>query len=160
MHGCPCGNYGDPRVECRCSPAAVQRYRSKLSGPLLDRIDLQVEVPRVNYQELQQEGPGESSAAIRERVEPVRARQQERYRSLKIYTNSQLKSRHFKKYCPLSKEARQLLQRSFQHLNLSMRAHDRIIKVARTIADLAGSESIEAPHIAEAVQYRSLDRQQ
>jgi magnesium chelatase family protein len=159
MNPCQCGNFGDPSRECRCSPQAVQRYRSKLSGPLLDRIDLHVEVPRVNYEELQKEGPGESSAAIRVRVEPVRALQQERYRSLKIYTNSQLKSRHFKKYCPLSNEARQLLQRAFQSLNLSMRAHDRIIKVARTIADLAGSDTIEAPHIAEAVQYRSLDRQ-
>jgi magnesium chelatase family protein len=137
----------------------VQRYRSRLSGPLLDRIDIQVEVPQVNYEQLQQEHAGESSAAIRARVEEARERQRERFKSLKILTNAQMRSRHLNKYCVLTPDARHLLGRAFQSLGLSMRAHDRIIKVARTIADLAGSDTIEAPHIAEAIQYRSLDRQ-
>ncbi len=158
MNPCQCGFFGDPRHECRCSPQAVQRYRSKISGPLLDRIDLQVEMPSIEYDTLQNKQPGESSAAVRRRVEAARDRQKKRYRSLKISTNSELTARHFEKHCPLSREARQLLHRSFQGLGLSMRAHDRIIKVARTIADLASSEIIEAPHVAEAIQYRSLDR--
>ncbi len=159
MHGCPCGNYGDPRVECRCNQAAVQRYRSKLSGPLLDRIDLQVEVPRINLEQLEQKRSGDCSETIRERVKIAREIQQDRYKKIKILTNSQLRARHFEKYCPMTAEAKQLLHRAFKQLNFSMRAHDRIIKVARTIADLAGFDTIEAPHIAEAVQYRSLDRQ-
>ncbi|HED24468.1 MAG TPA: ATP-binding protein, partial [Firmicutes bacterium] len=158
MNPCPCGNYGDPRRECRCSPTQIHRYRSKLSGPLLDRIDIQVEVPAVSYDELQQKANGESSAAIRERVEKTRRIQLERYKRLKVKANASLSGRHFEKYCPLTREARQILRQSFQALNLSMRAHDRVIKVARTIADLAGTEVIEAEHIAEAVQYRNLDR--
>lgn len=159
MNPCPCGNYGDPKLECRCSPQSVQRYRSRLSGPLLDRIDIQVEAPRVNYEQLQHEKPGDSSETIRKRVEKVRGDQLTRYQGLKVFANSGLRARHFQKHCPLTEEARQLLRQAFQNLGLSMRAHDRIIKVARTIADLAGSATIEAPHIAEAVQYRSLDRQ-
>ncbi len=156
MNPCQCGNFGDPTRECRCSPQAVQRYRSRLSGPLQDRIDIQIEVPQIEYEHLQQVKQGERSDTIRARVEQARQVQLKRYKSLKIYTNSGLRARHFDKYCPLTDEARQLLRRAFQSLNLSMRAHDRIIKVARTIADLAGSDTIEAPHIAEAVQYRSL----
>ncbi len=159
MNPCQCGNYGDPRRECTCSPQAVQRYRSRLSGPLLDRIDLQVEVPRIDIEQLEQKHPSETSEVIRERVKIAREIQQDRYKKIKIITNSGLRARHFEKYCPMTPEARQLLRRAFQQLNFSMRAHDRIIKVARTIADLAGSEAIEAPHIAEAIQYRSLDRQ-
>jgi magnesium chelatase family protein len=149
----------DPFHECKCTPQVVRKYRSRLSGPLLDRIDIQVEVPRVNYEQLQQSQSGESSEAIRKRVEQARALQAERYRGLKILTNAGLRSRHIEKFCPLSADARNLLRQAFQALGLSMRAHDRIIKVARTIADLAGVDTIEAPHIAEAVQYRSLDRQ-
>lgn len=156
---CPCGFLNDPFHMCRCSPAAVQRYRSRLSGPLLDRIDIQVEVPRIDYEKLQEGHSGESSAAIRSRVERARTLQQERFKKLRILTNAQMSSRHLEKYCPLTSEARRLLQQAYRSLGLSMRAHDRIIKVARTIADLAGSEIIEAPHIAEAIQYRSLDRQ-
>jgi magnesium chelatase family protein len=159
MNPCPCGNYGDPRRECRCSPAQIFRYRSKLSGPLIDRIDIQIEVPAIRYEQLQKEISGESSAEIRRRVENARNRQGERYKRIKVFSNAQLRSRHFEKYCPMTTEARSLLHQSFQGLNLSMRAHDRIIKVARTIADLADSGQIEAAHIAEAVQYRSLDRQ-
>ncbi|MDY6826987.1 MAG: YifB family Mg chelatase-like AAA ATPase [Bacillota bacterium] len=159
MNPCPCGNYGDPRRECRCSPTQIHRYRSKLSGPLLDRIDIQVEVPAVNYDEMQKKTNGESSSAIRERVEKARLIQLGRYKKLKVKANSGLSARHFEKHCPLTREARQILRQSFQDLNLSMRAHDRIIKVARTIADLEGAEVIDSPHIAEAVQYRSMDRQ-
>jgi magnesium chelatase family protein len=159
MNPCPCGNYGDPRLECRCSPAQIFRYRSKLSGPLIDRIDIQVEVPGIKFEQLQNEEDAESSAEIRRRVDKACLKQRGRYKKIKVDSNAQLRSRHFEKYCPLSPEARQLLHQSFQHLKLSMRAHDRIIKVARTIADLDNSDTIEAHHIAEAVQYRSLDRQ-
>lgn len=159
MNPCPCGNYGDPKIECRCSPAQVHRYRSKLSGPLIDRIDIQVEVPAIKYDQLQSSGKGESSIEIQKRVEQARQIQRSRFKKIKVHSNAGLKARHFEKYCPLTGEASQLLRKSFQTLNLSMRAHDRIIKVARTIADLDGAELIETMHIAEAVQYRSLDRQ-
>jgi magnesium chelatase family protein len=159
MNPCPCGNYGDPRLECRCSPTQIYRYHAKLSGPLLDRIDLQVEVPAIKLEELQKKINIESSSVIQKRVEEARLIQRGRYKNIRVTANAQLRSRHFDKYCPLSVEARQLLNQSFQNLKLSMRAHDRIIKVARTIADLARSEQIESIHIAEAVQYRSLDRQ-
>lgn len=159
MNPCPCGNYGNPSQECRCSQNQIFRYRQKLSGPLIDRIDIQVEVPAIKIEELQQKESGEPSAVIRSRVEKARAIQRDRYRKIRISANAQLRSRHFEKYCSLSLEARRLLNQSFQNLKLSMRAHDRIIKVARTIADLAASEQIETAHIAEAVQYRSLDRQ-
>ncbi len=160
MNPCPCGNYGDPRQECRCSPTQIFRYRSKLSGPLVDRIDIQVEVPGIKFEQLEQDETGESSAEIRSRVETTRSRQRERYKKIKVASNARLRSRHFEKYCPLTADARQLLHQSFQSLNLSMRAHDRIIKVARTIADMEEKEQIEPGHIAEAVQYRSLDRRE
>ncbi len=159
MNPCPCGNYGDPRRECRCSSPQIFRYRSKLSGPLIDRIDIQVEVPGIKFEELQQDKKGECSKDIRKRVEATRLKQRERYKKIKISSNARLRRLHFEKHCPLTGAALKLLHQSFQSLNLSMRAHDRIIKVARTIADLEGSEIIEPAHIAEAVQYRSLDRQ-
>ena len=158
MNPCQCGNLSDPRRECRCSPTQVQRYRSRLSGPLLDRIDLQIEVPRISIEQLEQKQSGESSSVIRKRVEKARDIQRARYKSIKILTNSQLRAKNFENLCPMTAEARMLLRRAFQKLAFSMRAHDRIIKVARTIADLSGSEIIEASHIAEAIQYRSLDR--
>ena len=155
---CPCGFLNDPFHLCRCSPAMVQRYRARLSGPLLDRIDIQVEVPRINLEQLREKRAGESSAAIRRRVEQARLRQQERFKGGPILTNAQMRSRHLAKYCSLNRDARIILQQAYRTLGLSMRAHDRIIKVARTIADLAGRSIVEAPHIAEAIQYRSLDR--
>ena len=156
---CPCGFYEDPFHLCRCTPAAVQRYRSRLSGPLLDRIDLQVEVPRINYEQLRETRAAESSATVRQRVEKARKRQQERFKESSLLTNARMSRRHLDEYCPLSKEARHLLHQAYRSLALSMRAHDRTIKVARTIADLDDVAMIEAPHIAEAIQYRSLDRQ-
>ncbi len=158
MNPCPCGNYGDPKRECRCSPPQIFRYRSKLSGPLLDRIDIQAEVPGIKIEEIDSPNNGECSAKIRSRVEAARELQIERYRKIKVKANAQLRSRHFEKYCPLAPEAKKLLHLTFQSLNLSMRAHDRIIRVARTIADLDGAEVINSAHIAEAVQYRNLDR--
>ncbi len=159
MNPCPCGNYGDPQQECRCSPPQIFKYRSKLSGPLIDRIDVQVEVPGIKFEQLEQNSSkGDTSALIRSRVEKAREIQRDRYKKIKAGSNSSLRSRHFEKYCPLTREARQLLHQSFQSLKLSMRAHDRIIKVARTIADLEDAEVIDSVHIAEAVQYRSLDR--
>ncbi len=160
MNPCPCGNYGDPHRECRCSPSQMARYRSRLSGPLIDRIDIQVEVPGLDLEQLEKEIPGECSLYIRQRVDNARQKQRKRYSAINVTTNAQLRSRHFEKHCPLSREAKKLLHQSFKSLNLSMRAHDRIIKVARTIADMAGSEVIDSAHIAEAVQYRNLDRRQ
>ncbi len=160
MNPCPCGNYGDPERVCRCSIGQILRYRSKLSGPLLDRIDIQVEVPGIKYEQLERTTAGESSSLIRQRVIAARNRQSERYSKLKICSNAQLRSRHFDRYCILSEQAKELLRQSFHNLKMSMRAHDRIIKVARTIADLDSSEVIEAEHLAEAVQYRNLDRQE
>ncbi|NMA92308.1 MAG: YifB family Mg chelatase-like AAA ATPase [Firmicutes bacterium] len=159
MNPCPCGNFGDPIRECRCNPSIIQRYRSRLSGPLLDRIDIQIEVPRVKYDQLEKDRPIERSPAIRNRVKRARQRQEERFKNLKILTNSQMSSRQTVDFCPLSSEAKDLLRRSYQQLGLSMRAHDRLLKVARTIADLEGAETIKLNHIAEAIQYRSLDRQ-
>ncbi len=159
MNPCPCGNYGDPRLECRCSPNQIARYRNKLSGPLMDRLDLHVEVPAIKYEQLENKDPGENSAAIRSRVEKARLLQQKRYNKIATSTNAGLRAKYFEQFCPLSQEARVLIRRAFQSLGLSMRAHDRIIRVARTIADLNGSEVIESAHIAEAIQYRSLDRQ-
>lgn len=158
MNPCPCGNYGDPKRECRCSPQQIYRYRSKLSGPLLDRIDIQVEVPSIKYEQLQDKKEYESSAVIRRRVENARGLQRERFTRLNITANSELRARHFEKYCPLEPKARNLLHQAFGRLNLSMRAHDRIIKVARTIADLENSETIKAHHVAEAVLCRQMDR--
>jgi len=159
MNPCPCGNFGDPRLECRCNPNQIHRYRNKLSGPLMDRLDLHVEVPAIKYEQLQGSEALESSATIRCRVETARLKQRERYKYLTTATNARLRAKYFKEHCNLSTGARSLLQQAFQSLGLSMRAHDRIIRVARTIADLDGSENIDVPHIAEAVQYRSLDRQ-
>jgi len=159
MNPCPCGNYGDPRLECRCSPNQILRYRNKLSGPLMDRLDLHVEVPAIKFEQLERKEQGESSAQIRVRVEEARLGQRKRYKKIAATTNAQLRSKYFKQYCPLATGARSLLHQAFQSLGLSMRAHDRIIRVARTIADLDNSEIIDIPHIAEAVQYRSLDRQ-
>jgi magnesium chelatase family protein len=155
---CPCGYYGHPRRECRCSETQIRRYRIKSSGPLMDRIDLHVEVPSLEYKDLEGGPEGESSANIRKKVERARTLQRERFKEAGIDCNASMSHRHIQEFCPLDRETRSLLRRAFDSLALSMRAHDRIIKVARTIADLSGEKNISAEHIAEAIQYRSLDR--
>ncbi|MCX7940386.1 MAG: YifB family Mg chelatase-like AAA ATPase [Endomicrobia bacterium] len=155
---CPCGYYGHPKKECVCSPYQIQKYISKISGPLLDRIDIQIEVPPVEIEELTSSVPQETSEEIRTRVERVRKIQYERYKNKKIFTNSQLTSKLIKEFCPMTEEAKKMLKLSIEKLGLSARAYDRIIKVARTIADLDGKEVIDIEHISEAVQYRSLDK--
>lgn len=158
MNPCPCGYYGDMSRECTCTQSQIMRYASKISGPLLDRIDLHIEVPAVKYDELETKAKGESSAEIRERVNSARRRQQERYKDGKIYSNSQLTPQLMEKYCTLGSEAAELLREAYESLGLSARAHNRILKVARTIADLESAVEIGAEHIAEAIQYRALDR--
>jgi magnesium chelatase family protein len=159
MNPCPCGFFGyeDDRT-CTCTPFQVKKYRSKISGPLLDRIDIHIEVPRVDFKTLSSTQVSESSASIRKRVNRAREIQSERYRDKNIHCNSSMTPAELRKYCELDTASRELLQQSFDALGLSARAHDRILKVARTIADLAGEERIQVEHIAEAIQYRALDR--
>ncbi len=160
MNPCPCGYFNDRTRECHCSPMMIQRYVSKISGPLLDRIDIHIDVPAVNYKELRSSVSPESSADIGQRVMIARERQLNRFAVGKerIYSNAQMGSREIRKYCELGTEAEHLLERAMVKQGLSARAHDRILKVSRTIADLANAEEIEAGHIAEAIQYRTLDR--
>ncbi|MBR0470590.1 MAG: YifB family Mg chelatase-like AAA ATPase [Clostridia bacterium] len=158
MNPCKCGYLGDPRRQCTCTPQQINRYRSKISGPLLDRIDIQVEVSNVDYDDLSSIEKGEKSAEIKKRVNAARKVQLERYEGMNIYSNSQLDAGMLQKYCVLGDEENAILRAAFDNLGLSARAHSRILKVARTIADLEGSENIRADHIAEAIQYRSLDR--
>ena len=158
MNPCPCGYYGDQNHDCTCSPNQISRYLGKVSGPLLDRIDLHIEVPAVKYAELEQREKSESSVEIKKRVNRARTAQLERYKGTGIYSNSQLTAGMMDTVCALGTEEAQLLKQAFEALGLSARAHNRILKVARTIADLADSERITCDHIAEAIQYRSLDR--
>ena len=158
MNPCKCGYLGDPRRQCTCTPQQINRYRSKISGPLLDRIDIQVEVSNVDYDDLSSIEKGEKSEEIKKRVNAARKVQLERYEGMNIYSNSQLDAGMLQKYCVLGDEENAILRAAFDNLGLSARAHSRILKVARTIADLEGSENIRAEHIAEAIQYRSLDR--
>lgn len=158
MNPCKCGYFGDSRRQCTCTPTQVNRYRSRISGPLLDRIDIQVEVSNVDYEDLSSTENSETSAEIKKRVNKTRKLQLERYKDYNIYSNSQLDAGMLKKFCPLGEEENAILRAAFANLGLSARAHSRILKVARTIADLEGSENIKSEHIAEAIQYRSLDR--
>lgn len=159
MNPCPCGYYNDPTHRCTCSPAQVQRYMSKISGPLLDRIDIQIEVAPVSVEELARAPQGESSASIRQRVVAARAIQTERYKDVHgIHCNAQMSRSMLEKYAVINEEASTVLTRAMRLLNLSARAYDRILRVARTIADLEASEDIKASHIKEAIGYRSLDR--
>ncbi len=159
MNPCPCGYYGDRTRECACTPHQIRKYRARLSGPLQDRIDIHLEVPPVPVRDLREEGTApEGSASIRARVMEARERQARRYHADGIFTNAQLKPRLVKRYCGLDARGQELLEQSMVRLGLSARAHGRILRVARTIADLAVSERIEALHVAEAIQYRSLDR--
>ncbi|MBR6560580.1 MAG: YifB family Mg chelatase-like AAA ATPase, partial [Alistipes sp.] len=159
MNPCPCGYYNHPTKECSCSPAAVHRYLGRVSGPLMDRIDLHVEVTPVSREEMSSDEVAESSASIRERVMRAREVQAKRFQGLGIYTNTMMSSSMLRKFCPLSPDARRLLDAAMERLQLSARAYDRIIKVARTIADLEGVADIQPLHISEAIGYRSLDRE-
>lgn len=159
MNPCPCGFLGDAGKECACTPMQVQHYRSKISGPLLDRIDIHCEVPAVRFKELSSGRSGEPSAEIKKRVDKARRAQAERFVGSGIYSNSQLPSRLMKKYCSLGSEASRLIEKAVERLGLSARAYTRVLKVARTIADLEGAAEIAAAHVSEAIQYRSLDRQ-
>ena len=159
MNPCPCGFFGDPMRECHCTPAQIQRYVSKISGPLLDRIDIHIEVPAVKYKELRATDDIEPSARVRDRVMQARQIQMERYKGeKKVYANSQMPPKLIRKFCAISADGEKLLEAAIQRLGLSARAHDRILKVSRTIADLDSSESIEPKHLSEAIQYRTLDR--
>ena len=160
MNPCPCGYFNDRSRECHCTPMMIQRYVAKISGPLLDRIDIHIDVPAVNYRELRSTTAPESSADVRARVLKAREIQLDRFAKGKerIFANAQMGSREIRNYCDLGTEPEHLLERAIAKQGLSARAHDRILKVARTIADLAGAAAIESAHIAEAIQYRTLDR--
>jgi len=160
MNPCPCGYFNDKSRECRCTPPMIQRYVAKVSGPLLDRIDIHIEVPAVQYKELRGSAAAEGSTEIRDRVVGARERQKHRFQKAKekIFANAQMGTRQIRAYCELGTDAERLLERAMQQQGLSARAHDRILKVARTIADLEGVESLSVSHLAEAIQYRTLDR--
>jgi magnesium chelatase family protein len=159
MNPCPCGYFTDPNKDCSYAPPQIQRYLSKVSGPLLDRIDIQIEVPAVRYKELAAESTGETSEVIRERVQKAREIQLERFKdNKKLFCNSDMQSREIRKYCKIDEQGQDLLKMAITKLGLSARAYDRILKVSRTIADLAGEENILPQFISEAIQYRSLDR--
>ncbi len=159
MNPCPCGYFTDPYHECRCTPTAIQRYHTRISGPLLDRIDIHIEVPSLKYDELKSTQPGESSEEIRARINNARKLQLERFKSKrKIYCNAHLGSKHIRKYCSIDDQSQSLLKTAIERFGLSARAYDKVLKVARTIADLENSENIKVQHIAEAIQYRSLDK--
>lgn len=158
MNPCPCGFYGSKDKQCSCTPQQISRYLGKISGPLLDRIDLQIEVSGVKYEKLNSKEEVESSKTIKQRVNMARKIQQERYVKYGIYSNSELTPKLTNKYCKLDEKGQSILKNAFEKLGLSARAYGRILKVSRTIADLEQSEEIKASHIAEAIQYRSLDK--
>lgn len=158
MNPCPCGFFGHPTKECKCTPAAKKRYLDKISGPILDRIDIHIEVAPVDYEQLSDKSKGESSAEIKARVDKARDIQRERFKGTAVTCNAKMTPQMTKDFCVLSDDANELLKISFEKLGLSARAYDKILRIARTIADLDSSENIEINHIAEALQYRSLDR--
>lgn len=158
MNPCPCGYATSDDKKCTCSDAEVSRYMSKISGPLLDRIDIHVEVSAVKYEKLENNCNGETSAEIKKRVNLARKIQQERYNEYKIFSNAELTPKMLDKFCVLDFESKKIMEKAFERLGLSARAYGRILKVARTIADLEGCENIKKEHITEAIQYRSLDR--
>jgi len=159
MNPCPCGTLGQQKRSCRCTPNQIHKYRSKISGPLLDRIDIHIDVPAVEYHELTSSVPAESSARIKERVNQARLCQSERSKNSGALYNAQMSHKQVRKFCALGKEENELLKTAMSKLHLSARAFDKILKVSRTIADLAGAEQIKTEHLAEAIQYRNLDRE-
>lgn len=158
MNPCPCGYYGHPTKQCTCTPAAKKRYADRISGPLLDRIDIHIEVSPVEYKDLSAKSSGEKSEEIKKRVDKARAVQQKRFAGTGITCNAKMTAKMTKEFCVLSDEANRLLKDYFEKFSMSARAYDKILRIARTIADLAGSENIEFNHIAEALRYRALDR--
>jgi magnesium chelatase family protein len=158
MNPCPCGYLGDARRPCKCNPVQIERYIGRISGPLLDRIDLHIEVPSVPFQELAATADGTSSAVMRQQVGRAREAQRRRFGTESHRLNSRMTSRQLRKYCPLDEDGKGLLRSAMENLGLSARAHDRILRVARTAADLEGSADIGPAHLSEAVGYRSLDR--
>jgi magnesium chelatase family protein len=159
LNPCPCGYFGDPRHDCKCSPGNIQRYISKMSGPLLDRIDIHIEVPAVKFTELSSESAGEFSDQIRTRVNKARRLQNERFKEYKgIYCNAQMETKLIREICKIDNSSLSLLKTAITRLGLSARAYDRILKVSRTIADLEGAKEISTSHISEAIGYRNLDR--
>lgn len=158
MNPCPCGFFGHPTKKCTCAPGAVTRYMSKVSGPLIDRIDIHIEVPPVDFDELSDVQQGESSAEIKKRVDKARDIQRERFKNDGIFSNAKMTAEAVRKYCVMTDTASSMLKNAFDRLGLSARGYDKVLKVARTVADLDGSDIIDVKHIAEAIQYRSLDR--
>ena len=157
-HPCPCGFFNDPTRECKCSHVQIQRYISKISGPLLDRIDIHIDVPAVKFKELASDIPAESSSEIRARVVSARRIQLERFHEEKMFCNAQMSPRLIRKYCTVDSSSKALLENAITRLGLSARAYDRILKVSRTLADMEGRETISPDHVSEAIQYRTLDR--
>ena len=158
MNPCKCGFHGDPFHQCLCTPHQIQTYRSKVSGPLMDRIDIHIEVPAIKFNEISSDAQGEPSSSIRERVTRARAVQQERFKNDCIYANAHMKPRHIRKYCKIDADCQTLMEAAMNRLGLSARAYNRVLKVSRTIADIEGAANIASEHISEAIQYRSLDR--
>jgi magnesium chelatase family protein len=157
-HGCPCGYLTDPKRSCKCTPNQVEKYLSRISGPLIDRIDIHIDVPAVPYDQLASDRDGTDSAALRQQVINARQIQSQRFADTVIFTNAQMNSRQIRQFCKLDDSCRTLLKQAVYELGLSARAHDKVIKIARTIADLDAAENIQSPHVAEAIQYRRLDR--
>jgi Predicted ATPase with chaperone activity len=159
MNPCPCGYFGDTVHACRCTDVDVERYRARVSGPLLDRIDIHLEVPTVAYRDLVGADTEETSTAVRQRVELARVRQRERFRDRRgLHANAHMSARDLRRYCPLSDPVERLLREAVGRLGLSARAYHRVLKIGRTIADLEGAEELSTTHVSEAIQYRSLDR--
>jgi magnesium chelatase family protein len=158
MNPCPCGFLGDSVHNCVCTQTQIQKYRNRISGPLLDRIDIHISVPAVPYKDLTSEYSGEPSEEIRKRVQNARNRQLERFKKSKIFSNGQMATQHIRKFCKLPSDAQNILDMAMERLGLSARAYTRILKVSRTIADLEGSDEIQSHHVSEAIQYRTLDR--
>jgi magnesium chelatase family protein len=157
-HLCVCGFYGDPRHTCRCTSQQIRQYQARISGTLMDRIDIHIEVPAVRYRDLRGKRSGESSAAIKDRIDTARRRQKDRFQTQDTFCNARMSDKQIRQHCTIDEDSQRLLEMAIDKLGMSARAYSRILKVARTIADLEENEQIRASHVAEAIQYRNLDR--